>query len=65
MRTVRCFHRAGACYLAYDPSFEREQCVSLRAINSEASGYFLIRDGPLPEGWRPVDEVEGWAVWGR
>ena len=35
------------------------------ALEEESSGYFLVRTGPLPSGWRPVSDEEGQKIWGR
>ncbi|MFA5508997.1 MAG: hypothetical protein WC423_26475, partial [Vulcanimicrobiota bacterium] len=39
--------------------------MDIQAIDEEASGYFLIPQGPLPSGWRVVSGEEGAGVWGR
>ena len=51
-------------YLVQDPTFGHRRWLSQRAIEEEASGYFLIPQGALPSGWRPVDDAEGNTVWG-
>lgn len=35
------------------------------ALDSSASGYFLVPVGPLPAGWRKVDQQEGSKVFGK
>ena len=58
--------RAGpGCLVTYDPAFDRETCMSQRAIDEEASGYFLLLGHGLPGGWHDVDTMEGWTAWGR
>ncbi len=56
-------------YLLKDPSLRAragdEGWVGHDALDSEASGYFLIRKGPLPRGWHPVSGKEAESVWGR
>ncbi len=52
-------------YLLQDPTFQNDTWVTRRALDAEASGYFLVRSGALPPGWRPVSEDEGKTVWGR
>jgi RHS repeat-associated protein len=56
-------------YLLQDPTMNAtavgEAWVSRRALDSEASGYFLIPKGPLAEGWQSVSSKEGNTVWGR
>jgi hypothetical protein len=61
---VALLRRDGDCYRVFDPSLAQEICMSTRAVNAEASGYFLVPDGPLPQGWHEVSEMEGWTVWG-
>jgi len=39
-------------YLVQDPTFGDEFWVSRAALNQEASGFFLVPAGPLPEGWQ-------------
>lgn len=35
------------------------------ALDSSASGYFLVPAGPLPNGWRSVSESEGSGIFGK
>lgn len=35
------------------------------ALDSSASGYFLVRNGALPKGWRKVADNEGTLVFGK
>ncbi len=35
------------------------------ALDSSASGYFLVPEGSLPEGWRKVTDEEGSKVFGK
>lgn len=39
--------------------------LTAAALDSSASGYFLVPEGPLPAGWRKVDEGEGSKVFGK
>ena len=48
-----------------DPTGWQTTFASKAALDAEASGYFLIPDGPLPDGWRRVDAAEGARVFGR
>lgn len=48
----------GRC-LVYDPSFAEETWLSRRVLDEEASGFFLVPEGPLPQGWRPAEPHEG------
>jgi hypothetical protein len=50
-------------YLVHDPSFAAETWLSRRVLDEEGSGYFLVREGPLPDGWRPVEPHEGERIW--
>ncbi len=52
-------------YHLHDPTFTRDVLISPRALDAEASGYFLIKNQPLPTGWTPVSEEEGKSIWGK
>jgi RHS repeat-associated protein len=52
-------------YLTQDPTFENETWHTLEALEAEASGYFLVPPGPLPEGWSPVSVEAAAKVFGR
>jgi RHS repeat-associated protein len=52
-------------YLLEDPTFATDAWVTSRALEAEASGYFLVPPGQLPEGWRIVEPAEAEEVWGR
>jgi RHS repeat-associated protein len=52
-------------YLVQDPTFGDELWVSRQALEEESSGYFLVRAGDLPQGWKPVGQTEGGLVWGK
>ena len=52
-------------YLVEDPTFGDQIWVSRTALDAEASGYCLVADGHLPEGWRTVSRQEGGNVWGK
>ncbi len=54
-----------ASYWVADPTFGEDIVISPSALNEEASGYFLVPPGRLPNGWRSVDASEGDSVWGR
>ncbi len=51
--------------LVGDPTFGEDIMVRPSTFDEEASGYFLVAPGPLPEGWRRVDATEGDNIWGR
>ena len=52
-------------YVVQDTTFGEDVRVSPQTLDEEASGYFLVPTGKLPEGWRPVSAAEGAGVWGR
>jgi RHS repeat-associated protein len=56
----------GGLYFLQDSTFGGGLSVSRRVLEAESSGYFLIPSGGnLPAGWRPVNEAEASAVWGK
>ena len=57
--------KEGERYLSEDPTFENETWHSLEALENEASGYFLVPPGPLPEGWTAVSLAEAEKVFGK
>ncbi len=57
--------KAGNLYELQDPTFGNKTWATKEALETETSGYFLVAAGPLPAGWRTVDEKEGMAVWGK
>ena len=52
-------------YLLQDPTFGNNVWVTRVALEDEASGYFLVPPGELPDGWRVVEVQEGETVWGK
>ena len=54
-----------ARFLVKDPTFTDDFVVSPSALDQEASGYFLVRAGALPPGWRSVPPQEAQGVWGK
>jgi RHS repeat-associated protein len=56
---------SGGINLLQDPTFNATYSASTQAIDSEASGYFLVPSGSLPAGWRPVDAAEASQIWGK
>lgn len=52
-------------YLVQDTTFGEDIRMSPATLDEEASGYFLVPAGLLPDGWRNVSEDEGTRVWGR
>jgi hypothetical protein len=51
--------------LVGDATFGEDIALTPSTFDEEASGYFLVPPGPLPEGWRRVGTDEGNTVWGR
>ncbi|HEY3822479.1 MAG TPA: RHS repeat-associated core domain-containing protein [Polyangiaceae bacterium] len=52
-------------YLVADATFGEDIVVAEATLEEETSGYFLVPPGDLPNGWRPVEALEGARVWGR
>lgn len=48
-----------------DPTFGNNTWLTQDALDEEASGYFLVPNGSLPEGWEPVGIEEASKVWGK
>lgn len=48
-----------------DPTFGHPMTMSPEAIEEEASGYFLVPKGALPEGWRLAESTEISQVFGK
>ncbi len=58
--------RDGNLLRAEDPTFGNYKIwLSDDALDDEASGYFLVRSGELPAGWRGVSDSEANRVWGK
>jgi len=58
--------RDGNLIRAEDPTFGNMKIwLSDAALDAEASGYFLVRPGALPPGWRKVGDSEAAGVWGK
>ncbi len=51
--------------ICQDPTFGEDILISSPTVDQEASGYFLVPAGPLPEGWRAVDSAEAATIWGK
>jgi RHS repeat-associated protein len=58
---IRC---EGDRYLLEDPTFKNDAWVTREALDTEASGYFLVPYGELPPDWRDVKSAEAGQVWG-
>lgn len=52
-------------YLTQDLTFGTDTVVSMDALDTEASGYFLVPSGTLPAGWRSVTQAEAKTVFGK
>lgn len=52
-------------YFVQDPTFGQDIWISQKALNAEASGYFLVPKQKLPDRWRVVALSEGRGVWGK
>jgi RHS repeat-associated protein len=52
-------------YHSKDPTFENDTWHTLRCLDAQASGYFLVPAGPLPSGWQVVSETEAAQVFGK
>jgi len=52
-------------YFARDATFGQNIWVSKEALDEEASGYFLIAGGALPEEWTTVSEEFGEKILGQ
>ena len=57
--------KTGNFYELDDPTFGNKTWATKDALEAETTGYFLVAAGPLPQGWRTVDEKEGSAIWGK
>ncbi|MGH9392178.1 MAG: cysteine peptidase family C39 domain-containing protein, partial [Vicinamibacteria bacterium] len=57
--------KRGPKYRLADPLLGGEVWMSARALEEEASGYFLIREGALPPGFRKAEPPEVEAVRGK
>ena len=51
-------------YLAKDLTFQNNIWFTRETLDEEASGYFLIPEGPLPAGWHPIQAAEVADIWG-
>lgn len=52
-------------YLLEDPTFGNHTWLSAEALDAEASGFFLVPEQPLPEGWTQADDAEADAIYGK
>jgi RHS repeat-associated protein len=49
----------------HDPTFTEDISITKKALDTEASGYFLVPAGSLPKGWTQVSMAEAAHVWGK
>ena len=56
--------KVGSTYHIVDPTFGEDLWITREALDAEASGYFLVPEGPLPAGWTAVEDPEGAELWG-
>ena len=56
---------ARGLFLTQDPTFWNDTWASQPTLDEEASGYFLVPSGRLPQGWRAVSQGEAARVWGK
>ncbi|HEY9684985.1 MAG TPA: RHS repeat-associated core domain-containing protein [Oculatellaceae cyanobacterium] len=54
-------------YVVKDPTFDTDATVAIKAdvLDKESDGYFLVPEGPLPNGWHSIDKTEAAKVWGK
>ncbi len=52
-------------YRVLDPTFGKERWLKASALMEEASGYFLVPRGRLPNGWRMLSTNETDQIYGR
>jgi len=57
--------RQGQLYKVVDPTFGRVQFLTDEAINSEASGFFMVAANQVPPGWRLLSSGETSLIYGR
>lgn len=48
-----------------DPTFRNNTWMTAKAIDDEASGYFLVPPGDLPAGWQTVPASEAATIFGK
>ena len=58
-------NRENGRLVVQDTTFGEDIRVRPATLDEESSGYFLVPEGHLPEGWRSVSAAEGAKVWGR
>lgn len=68
----KCLHfgalvkqEGGDHFMVKDPTFGNDTWMTIGAVEDESSGYFLIPEGPLPEGCSAVADEEAGALFGR
>jgi RHS repeat-associated protein len=58
--------KEGNYFWVIDPTFGEEgMWISQRALEEESSGYFMVPDEQLPNGWTTVNDQESETVYGK
>ena len=57
--------KEGKLWHLRDATFGQDIWISREALDEEASGYFLVRGGPLPSGWESVSDAEAATIQGK
>lgn len=57
--------KTNGTYYIEDPTFGPAYTATRKALDAEASGYFLVSAGALPEGWSAVTDAEASTIWGK
>lgn len=57
--------RVGQHYRVQDPTFGTEFAVPITTFDKEGSGFLLVPQGTLPQGWHAVPSGVGRTVWGK
>lgn len=68
----KCLHfgalvkqEGGDHFMVKDPTFGNDTWLTIGAVEDESSGYFLIPEGPLPDGCSAVSDEEAGTLFGR
>lgn len=55
----------GKRYHVQDPTFGTDLWMTREAVETESSGYFVLPQASLPQGWRLASAIEQASVYGR
>jgi RHS repeat-associated protein len=55
----------GGKFLIEDPTFGPELWIDQETLEREGSGYFLVEQGTLPQGWKPLDVSDASSIFGK